>query len=160
MFSAPGKVACDGCTLCCKGDAVRLLPGDDVASYQTEQHPRIKSARMLAHKPNGDCIYLGESGCTIYGRRPQMCRKMDCRVIAQKLSPQMARVLMKNNALPAGVYWRGKELMHTLATPWDITRYSRERLNFGRRQLYDSAQRKWVSVAEAIKESGKKNDPT
>lgn len=157
MFTAPGKVACDGCTLCCKGDAVRLLPGDDIDSYKTERHPRVRSARMLAHKENGDCIYLGDGGCTIHDRRPQMCRTMDCRLLAAKLPPALARSLIGKKSLQASVYYRGKELMHTLAPPWDITRYSRERLNFGRRQLYDSAQRKWVSVAEAIKESGKKN---
>lgn len=157
MFTPPGKVACDGCTLCCEGDAVRLLPGDDIDSYKTEQHPRVKSARMLAHKENGDCVYLGESGCTIYERRPTMCRTMDCRLIAKKLSPTLARALIEKKALPAGVYYRGKELLYTLAPPWDLTRYSRERLKFGRKQLYDSAKRTWVSVAEAIKESENKN---
>lgn len=153
MFTAPGKVACDGCTLCCKGDAVRLLPGDDIESYQTEQHPRVKSARMLAHKENGDCLYLGDGGCTIYDRRPQMCRSMDCRVIAKKISPKLARALIEKKALPASVYYRGKELLYTLAPPWDITRYSRERLNFGRRQVWDRVLRKWVPVTEAMKAS-------
>lgn len=155
MFTPPGKVACNGCTKCCHGDAVRLLPGDDVSSYQTEQHPRVRSARMLAHKENGDCIYLGDSGCTIHERRPQMCRTMDCRLLAERIPPKLARSLIRLNALQAGVYYRGKELLHTLAKPWDETRYVRERLKFEKRQLWDRVRREWVPVAEAIANSNK-----
>ena len=34
---------------------------------------------LLATKENGECIYLGPSGCTIYDRRPLLCRSFDCR---------------------------------------------------------------------------------
>lgn len=37
--------------------------------------------RMLQHKPNGDCVYLGETGCTIHGRAPAICQEFDCRKI-------------------------------------------------------------------------------
>ena len=33
---------------------------------------------MLARKANQDCHYLGETGCTIYARRPQACQRFDC----------------------------------------------------------------------------------
>ena len=32
------NVPCNGCTLCCKGDAVRLLPGDDKTKWATVPH--------------------------------------------------------------------------------------------------------------------------
>lgn len=98
-------VPCDGCTLCCRGDAVRLLPGDDPTQYRTEPHDRFPGELMLAHKPNGDCVYLGEHGCDNHANRPIMCRGMDCRLIPQRFSWTQAR---QYKILP--VYRRGKEL--------------------------------------------------
>jgi hypothetical protein len=34
---------------------------------------------LLATEPNGQCVYLGPAGCTIYERRPLLCRSFDCR---------------------------------------------------------------------------------
>ena len=34
---------------------------------------------LLATEANGQCVYLGASGCTIYERRPLLCRSFDCR---------------------------------------------------------------------------------
>lgn len=99
-------VPCNGCTRCCEGDAVRLLPGDDFGAYQTEPHPWLPGERMLAHKDNGDCIYLGEAGCTIHERRPQMCREMDCRLIAASMSGRQA-----HRAGIHSIYRRGRELL-------------------------------------------------
>ena len=97
-----------GCVRCCKGDAIRLLPGDDTASYKTVPHDRFANQLMLAHKPNGDCIYLGDGGCTIHPRRPQMCREMDCRLIALSLTYTQAR---KIKYFPITIWQRGKELL-------------------------------------------------
>ncbi len=77
-------VPCDGCTECCRsGQALLLHPeqGDDVESYQS----RVVAGRdgnpvfLLATTPGGACVYLGPSGCTIYERRPLLCRSFDCR---------------------------------------------------------------------------------
>ena len=46
---------------------------------------------MLDHKPNGDCIYLGNGGCTIHESKPRMCREMDCRKVAAGLTYTQAR---------------------------------------------------------------------
>lgn len=63
-----------------------LVPedGDDVASYETETFTLPgggASGPILKHKPGPahECIYLGEHGCTIYDRRPKVCRVFDCR---------------------------------------------------------------------------------
>ena len=63
---------------------------------------------MLDHKSNGDCIYLGDTGCTIHARRPQMCRELDCRILATQLNYTQARKL---NVIT--VWKRGKELLRT-----------------------------------------------
>jgi Fe-S-cluster containining protein len=78
LSTAP--LVCGSCTLCCQGDAVRLLPEDDASQYQTEPHPYRSGELMLAHAANGDCIYLDrETGCTIHETKPTQCRAMDCR---------------------------------------------------------------------------------
>lgn len=105
------NVPCDGCTLCCHGDAVRLLAGDDLGKYQTEPHPYMLEARMLTHKPNGDCLYLGDEGCTIHGTKPQMCREMDCRRIARAITWTQARKMETRGELRMDIWRRGKELL-------------------------------------------------
>lgn len=104
----PGFVPCAGCVLCCKGDAVRLLPGDNADQYMTEPHPYRRGERVLAHKPDGSCVYLGPSGCTIHETKPTQCKQMDCRVIASRVSLKFA-----TNAGLKKVWLRGKNLTWT-----------------------------------------------
>ena len=103
-------VPCNGCTLCCRGDAVRLLPADDPNQYITEPHSIIKGALMLAHKPNGECIYLGEGGCTIHDTSPQQCKEMDCRRIAAKITFTQARKMTKTGYFNMRVWQKGRDL--------------------------------------------------
>lgn len=71
---------CGGCVECCRGDAIFLHPecGDDVSMYDWEPY---EGRPILKHKPNGDCIYLGDKGCTIHDRAPVICRELDCRLL-------------------------------------------------------------------------------
>ncbi|WP_414461742.1 YkgJ family cysteine cluster protein [Hyphomicrobium sp. DY-1] len=71
-------VICAGCRLCCQNRSlVPLLReyGDRPEDYETQT---IYGLTALAMKSNGDCVYLGDDGCTIYDRRPIICRKYDC----------------------------------------------------------------------------------
>jgi hypothetical protein len=116
-----GNVPCGGCTRCCHGDAVRLLPGDDQDRYQTAPHPFLAGARMLAHAPNGDCVYLGTDaegvpGCTIHDHRPLQCREMDCRLLAASLNYTQARKLAGKRKIPLAVWSRGRELLKGVAS--------------------------------------------
>lgn len=104
-----GNVPCNGCTLCCRGDAILLLPGDS-DDYQTEPHS-LTGQRMLARKPNGHCIYLGAAGCTIYDRRPQLCREFDCRGLAQNFTFTQARKMNNAGIVNLVVWRRGKDLL-------------------------------------------------
>ena len=101
-----GHVPCDGCTLCCRGDAIRILPNDDPAQFQTAPHDHFKGQLMLAHKPNGDCVYLEEYGCSIHGRAPQMCKEMDCRQLALTIKKKD----LKRYGLPLRVWVRGRRM--------------------------------------------------
>lgn len=100
-------VPCDGCTLCCRGDHIRILPHEDASQWQTIPHTRLPGQRMLARRANGDCIYLGEKGCTIQDTKPQLCKEMDCRRIAHALSYTKAR----KSPVPMHVWRRGRELI-------------------------------------------------
>ena len=75
-------VPCNGCVACCQGDLIVLHPelGDDPTQYETT---KVGNLLVLAHKDDSkDCIYLDrERGCTIYDKRPAICRSLDCRIL-------------------------------------------------------------------------------
>lgn len=106
-----GDVPCNGCTRCCHGDAVRILPDEDPAQWRTEPHDWDKRFRMLAHKPNGDCYYLGDHGCTIHQTKPQQCKQFDCRLIAARMTFTQARRADRDGRVRIEVWRRGRELM-------------------------------------------------
>ena len=110
-------VPCNGCTLCCTGDAVRLETEDLETDYRTEPHPYIPGALMLAHKPNGECIYLSEKGCGIHGRSPLLCRIADCRSLALKLNFERAKALHTLGRLDLRVWDQGHKLLEEMKAP-------------------------------------------
>jgi len=77
------NVPCNGCKLCCRKELILILPGESSPLWQTEEitiNPlRGDKATVLKHKQNGDCVHLGDNGCTIHGHAPHMCREYDCR---------------------------------------------------------------------------------
>jgi uncharacterized protein len=110
-------VPCNGCTLCCEGDAVRLEPEDLARGYKTEPHPYIAGALMIAHKPNGECLYLAEEGCTIHDRAPALCRAADCRSVAARFGFEEAKTLHVMGRLDFRVWDRGRELLQSVVAP-------------------------------------------
>lgn len=110
-------VPCNGCTLCCRGDAISIHPeqGDNPADYQTVPHfiPELaaQGVLMLAHKADKSCVYLGAGGCTIHGKAPLLCREFDCREFVRRLGRTKARQLVKKGVLSAGPVRRGLELI-------------------------------------------------
>ncbi|WP_330983656.1 MULTISPECIES: YkgJ family cysteine cluster protein [Enterobacterales] len=114
------SVPCNGCTLCCRGDAISIHPelGDDASQFQTVPHfvPEMaaKGIVMLAHKSDLTCIYLEKSGCSIHGRAPALCQEFDCRRLVKQLGYTKARKYVKKGLLNAGIVRRGLELIPTL----------------------------------------------
>jgi Fe-S-cluster containining protein len=107
----PGDVPCNGCTLCCRDHhLVLLFPeyGDDVASYETQM---IGGAHALKMKENGDCIYLGEGGCSIHERVPGVCREFDCRALFATSSRAERRAMGDGER---AVYKAGRQRVETL----------------------------------------------
>ncbi len=114
------SVPCNGCTACCRNELLFLHPemGDRAEDFDTM--PAInpltgKPGLALAQKPNGDCKYLGEGGCTIHGRAPAICREFDCRRFFLKLGGRVERrQLLKTGLVTKDVYEAGRKRLHTL----------------------------------------------
>lgn len=80
----PASVPCGSCRRCCQKNSMVMLlaqEGDVIESYEHEviNLPGVGAGPVLKRKPNGDCVYLGEAGCTIHDRAPVICKTFDCR---------------------------------------------------------------------------------
>lgn len=58
----------------------------------------------LSQHANGDCVYLGDGGCTIYDRRPVVCRGFDCRRLFLSQSRDERRQWIKDRMVSRDVY--------------------------------------------------------
>lgn len=65
---------------------------------------------VLDRKPNGDCIYLTENGCSIWEKAPATCRKFDCRFSWQNSDRAGRRLAIKNKVMTKDIFERGREL--------------------------------------------------
>lgn len=86
-------VNCGSCNECCRNDAIFMHPecGDNPADYDTEMY---EGRLILKHKPNGDCIYLDrEKGCTIWDRRPTICKELDCRLLVKAIGEKRMKAM-------------------------------------------------------------------
>jgi hypothetical protein len=113
------SVPCNGRRLCCINDAIILHPehGDDPALYQTVPvtHPlNGRPALMLDHKPNGECVYLGPTGCLIHDRAPVICREYDCRRQYLQIPRAERRRLVRSGLMSADKFNAGRDRVHTL----------------------------------------------
>jgi Fe-S-cluster containining protein len=74
-------VECGTCQKCCHQDVLITSQELEERGYD---HYRSNSRGQLylERKEDGSCIYLCESGCSIYAQRPNMCRAFDCRLLA------------------------------------------------------------------------------
>jgi Fe-S-cluster containining protein len=88
------------------------MPEDAGEGYETEE---LGGVTVLKHKANGDCVYLGESGCTIHGRAPVMCRVYDCREQYRRYSRGERRELMRRRVLDPEVVRQAAKLIREFA---------------------------------------------
>lgn len=104
------RVNCAGCVACCHRETVVVFPDIDAGHVYTtvdrvvpDRQGNPKTIKVLAHKPNGDCVYLADdrSGCTIHGRQPSMCRVYDCADQFARMGRNKRRAM-----LAAGTYDR------------------------------------------------------
>lgn len=90
-FYAEGlRFACTRCSRCCRhtpgyvflssrdldalGSALSLPRGEIIARYCREVAFGIAQRISLKEKPNLDCVFWDEGGCSVYEARPLQCR--------------------------------------------------------------------------------------
>ncbi len=114
-------VQCGTCTECCKANpGIVLHPelGDDPAQYQCVQLMRDgigEPVTLVATNENHDCVYLGPRGCTIYERRPALCRAFDCRKQYLILPRQDRANLISAGLSSKSVFDAARARVHTLS---------------------------------------------
>lgn len=124
MGVALQKVECGACRRCCVGQTIVLHPeaGDDPKQFVTRpgHHPvHGAPAYIIPNKPNGECHYLGEDGCQIWGKHPVMCRHYRCDEDFLKfkaLSRPDRRRRIKAGTLDMKMLERGRELVEAEET--------------------------------------------
>jgi hypothetical protein len=115
------EVPCNGCTECCRSSQLLLLhpdQGDDVESYRFQILTDRASGTQrfaLATDDKGTCVYLGPSGCTIYDRRPLLCRSFDCRKHYLILPRQDRDNLVRLGFSSRAVFNAGRSRLKTLS---------------------------------------------
>lgn len=72
---AERKVDCGSCRACCH--QVVVLVDEDPADYDCDPAAPAGLSVLRRHS-DGACVYLGPDGCTIYDRRPAICKAFDC----------------------------------------------------------------------------------
>lgn len=116
MASERNVVPCGTCRLCCRL-MTPLLPekGDDPSQYQTALWFKDGLGKpptlILDRLPNGDCVYLGEGGCTIHDRAPWTCRDFDCREVFKNSDRPGRKLAIKNGDMTKEIFARGRELL-------------------------------------------------
>jgi Fe-S-cluster containining protein len=76
------RFECQQCKTCCKNFLLNgkrvahvFLKDDEFTNFEYSNLEVVKpKSIVLKVKSNGDCIYLGSNGCTVYDKRPEQCR--------------------------------------------------------------------------------------
>jgi hypothetical protein len=106
-------VPCGKCRLCCQTLIVPLAE-EEYEQYDWAWVTKLDGTRLgraLRRLPNGDCIYLGEHGCTIHGRAPHVCQRFDCRELFLKSDRAGRRQAIKSGKLPKALFDKGREML-------------------------------------------------
>lgn len=114
-ISMRSDVPCGRCTLCCR---TLIVPLAEEEYEQYEGHwgwitsrDGKRHGRALLRRPNGECVYLGENGCTIHGHAPHVCQRFDCRENFAKHTRAQRRQLINSGKLPKALFDRGREMI-------------------------------------------------
>lgn len=125
VMSADCSVPCGTCSACCRS-VVDIKPerGDDPRQYDCVLNVDTSSANGLATiglrrvpDANGDlvCVYLDAGGkCTIYDRRPHICRTFDCRKLHAILTRKEERQLVEHGYFESVVFEAARARRRTL----------------------------------------------
>lgn len=94
-------VPCNGCTACCWNDRVFLGPQDDPAAFKWHEEGGYA---VLDRKADGSCVYVTPEGCSIHGKAPAICKRMDCRELFKNTPPNVRERREAENPQMVHVY--------------------------------------------------------
>lgn len=106
-------VPCGKCRLCCQMLIVPLAE-EEFERYDWVWVTKMDGTRLgraLRRQPNGDCVYLAESGCSIHGRAPHVCQRFDCRELFLKSDRGGRRQAIKSGKIPKVLFDKGREML-------------------------------------------------
>jgi Fe-S-cluster containining protein len=86
---------------------VFLGPTDDPYAFKWHEEGGYA---VLDRKDNGECIYLNDTGCSIHGSAPAICKAMDCRILYQQTSPEVRERRGKENPQMIHIYRAAERL--------------------------------------------------
>jgi Fe-S-cluster containining protein len=126
MKPKDANVPCGACTACCWQTDIHLLPehGDRPADFE-HRVPTVNPLTgvpgfKLAHSSDGSCVYLTAAGCSIYDKRPTICRVYDCRRMYLRLGNHADRKqAVRDGLVDKSVLRAARARLHTL-TPEEI----------------------------------------
>lgn len=75
---------------------------------------RGQKVAALDRKANGECVYLTPAGCGIHGNAPDICGRMDCRVLYLLTPADLRQRRTVENPNMAIVYEAGRERLKSL----------------------------------------------
>lgn len=111
-------VPCNGCTACCRGGELVVLFEEEGDRPETFEHDAVETPHgtllLLRHRPNGDCVYLGEHGCTIYHRAPAVCRRFDCRQYFLSMPRNERRQIERHAGAKVKIFEAARERLSSL----------------------------------------------
>lgn len=102
--------------MCCRNQVIALYPehGDAIGEYDTRVVPSpTEPGRLVAilkQREDGSCIYLGETGCTIYDKRPQICRAFDCGAFYRDTPRHERKRMVREGKATQVLFDRGREI--------------------------------------------------
>lgn len=105
------RVPCGDCRACCKQDRILLGKGDDLLRLKWHLEDGVP---VVDRKDDGQCIYLGKSGCSIHKNAPNICKRFDCRVLFLTTPKAQRRIRIEQNPTMRAVYEAGKTRAATL----------------------------------------------
>lgn len=107
-------VDCGACSACCKRELIPLVAGDDPANYpgafKDEGLPvrdLLPSALgyFLPHSSDGNCAFLIGGRCSIYEKRPIICKSFSCVGLVRCTLSQTTRAERRRAGLTKTAVW-------------------------------------------------------
>jgi len=133
-------LACGTCNACCYSPvALRPERGDNPEAYQLAlshdtSAPNGLTMLTLDRNPDGSCYALKDGRCSIWPKRPAVCRNFDCRRLFWMYDKAQRRELIAKGYFKRTVFDAGRMRGATLEDGPGLREVCR-RVNFGARSI-------------------------